>query len=268
MAIGIESRRATKSGRFYEILPGKFYPSVTTVENVIAKPALYQWYAKTERHAVLDVCADMFEEMQGPLIATAGFSRETFKALAEGRIGKKKAGQREMETGGEIGNDAHLMIDWHNRQLVGYKTGPMPKIGEKSLWAYMSYEDWAKSKDVLPLRMEQVVFSHEYQYAGTIDLLAWISNGEDRELALIDFKTSKGIWPEMKLQLAAYRHALIEMKLERPDHCYIVRLPKLETDPEFEVAEVEDIDRHFEAFLAARRLWQWQYEQDQKRRGE
>ena len=57
-SIGIESRRQTKSGRFYEIIPGKPFVSVTTVLQVINKPALVPWAAKMERELCLNVASD------------------------------------------------------------------------------------------------------------------------------------------------------------------------------------------------------------------
>jgi len=59
---------------------------------------------------------------------------------------------------------------------------------------------------------------------------------------------------------------MIEMGLETADRCMVLRLPKIVTDPEFEVVEVTDIDWHFKAFLAARELWQWQFDTNQKER--
>lgn len=267
MTVGIESRRATKAGRFYEIVPGDPWPSVTTIEDIIAKQALYNWYAKTEREAVMAVAGDMFEELSKPLVLSTGMTRAVYLSLLESRLGKQKAGQREMQSAGEIGTQAHEMVEWHVRKLLGLKVGPMPKISDKAAWAFMAFEDWARSVEFLPLRSEQVVFSHRHRYAGTMDILAWIAKGKSRELALIDIKTSSGVWPEMRLQLSAYYHALIEMGLEKADHCLIVRLPKKESDPEFEVVEVTDLERHFEAFLAARQLWQWKYDEDKQRRG-
>lgn len=266
--VGIESRRATKAGRFYEIVKNDPYPSVTTIEDIIAKIALYNWYGKQERMAVMAVAGDMFEELSKPLVVSTGMTRDVYLALLESRLGKQRAGQREMQSAGEIGTQAHEMVEWHVRQLLGLKVGPQPKINDKAMWAFMAFEDWARSVEFLPLRSEQVVFSHKHRYAGTMDLLAWVAKGKGRELALIDVKTSSGVWPEMKLQLSAYYYALIEMNLEKPDHCLIVRLPKKESDPEFEVVEVTDLERHFQAFLAARQLWQWKYDEDQKRRGE
>ena len=261
---GIESRRHTKAGRFYQILqpPKPPYPSVTTVENVIAKQALYHWYAKMERQAVMAVAADMFEELSKPLVISTGITRETYLSLLESRIGKAKAATKAVEAAGEIGSQAHAMIEWHIRGLLGLSVGPPPKICTAASWAFMAFQDWARSIELLPLRSEQVVFSHVHRYAGTLDLLAYIMRDGQRRLGLVDFKTGKAVYAEAYLQLAAYRQALIEMGLETADACFVVRLPKIETDPEFEVVEVENVEEHFAAFLAARQLWEWQQVQE------
>jgi len=264
--IGIESRRAKKAGRFYEIVPGDPWPSVTTIDGVLAKQALYQWYAKTERQAAILAAADMFEEFSKPLVIQTKITREVYESLLEARIGRQKAGQKELELAGNIGTEAHGMIEWHLRQMLSLPVGPAPKISEPALWAFMAFEDWSRSVELLPLRSEMVVFSHKHRYAGTMDLLAWIMRAGKRELVLIDFKTGKAVWPESFLQLAAYREAMIEMGLETAQHCMVLRLPKIVTDPEFEVVEVTDVDWHFKAFLAARELWQWQFDTNQKER--
>jgi hypothetical protein len=261
-AIGIEARRATKAGRFYEIKPGCRYASVTNILGIVNKPALIPWAAKMERLATIAAAADMFEEWKGPLRVTTTINRDTYCSLLEARIGKAKASQKELEAAGEIGSQAHAMIEWHLEQQLGRKVGPPPKISDKATWAFMAFEDWARKVELLPLRSEQVIFSHKYEYAGTMDLLAWIMREGKRGLALIDFKTGKAIYAESYLQLSAYRQALIEMGLETADVCVIVRLPKVETDPEFEAVEVPDMDSHFTAFCAAHELWKWQRDRE------
>jgi hypothetical protein len=260
---GIESRRATKSGRWYEIIPGDPYPSVTTILGIVNKPAIGPWMAKMERLAVMSVAADMYEEMNKALVARSNITRDVYLSLLDSRIGKARAGQKDMEAAGEIGSQAHAMIEWQIRKDIGQKPGKAPDISERALWAFMAYEDWARSVELLPLRSEQVVFSHQHRYAGTMDLLAWVVREGKRQLALIDFKTGKAVYSEAYLQLSAYRQALIEMGLETADVCMVLRLPKIYTDPEFEVVEVTDMDTHFKAFLSARDLWQWSYNQEQ-----
>jgi hypothetical protein len=54
-----------------------------------------------------------------------------------------------------------------------------------------------------PVAREASVFHHTDGWAGTIDLLA----GMRGTLWLLDWKTGKGVYPDMVLQLAAYAHA-------------------------------------------------------------
>jgi hypothetical protein len=261
--IGIDARRATKAGRFYEVGDDS-YPSVTTILSVIGKPALINWAAKVERVAVVEAAANLYEDIHG----TPKMSRPVFVTTLEARIGKQKAATKELEKAGEIGTQTHAIIEWNIRKNLGQKVGPEPKIQEKALWAFMSFEDWAKRVSLKPVRIEQVLFSTKYGYAGTMDLLAHVTltqsdipDGMDLKsgtyLALIDFKTGKAVYREAYQQTAAYKNALIEMGHEKAEVCMIVRLPKIETDPEFETVIIPDPDSHFQAFLHTFELWKW-----------
>jgi hypothetical protein len=68
--------------------------------------------------------------------------------------------------------------------------------------AYLQFvRDW-QPQEIL---VEAPVFSREYMYGGTVDLVADLN---DNHRWLLDWKTSKGEpWPEVALQLAAYRYA-------------------------------------------------------------
>jgi hypothetical protein len=69
-----------------------------------------------------------------------------------------------------------------------------------------AFQKWWKANDVEVIASERVLFSKRWVYAGTTDLVARI-NGKK---AVGDFKTSSGLYPEMAIQLAAYRIALEE----------------------------------------------------------
>ena len=132
---------------------------------------------------------------------------------------------------------------------------------DEALWAFMAWEDWARSVKLEPLFIEQVVFSRRHGYAGTLDLLARV-NGE---LAVIDFKTSKAIYGESFLQNAAYQTAIAEMGHATPAAGYIVRVPKTQTDPAFEARRIPARTELFPPFLSALALWRWQFAQEQAR---
>ena len=120
------------------------------------------------------------------------------------------------------------------------------------------FRAWAESVNLAPRLIEQTVWSRAHQYAGTMDLLAEV-NGVS---TLVDFKTGKAVYPEAHLQNAAYQTALAEMGHATPAAGLIVRLPKVRTDPDFELVPVPPIAELMPVFLAVRQLWQWTADND------
>lgn len=245
------------SGRFYEI-DGELYPSVTHCLQAIAKPALINWAANTERAAVTEAAADLYEQWAASVVPPV-MPRESYLATLHAKLGQVKAHQKTLAKAGDIGTAAHKLIEWTMRDAIGADAGPKPAVDEKALWAFMAFEDWAKSVALKPVLIEQTVYSKMHRFAGTMDLLARV----DGVLTLVDFKTGKGIYPEAYLQSAAYQVALIEMGYVQPAAGLIVRLPKVETDPHFEVAPVPPVTELFPVFLAVKELWKWTYANDE-----
>lgn len=256
--VGIEARRQTKQGRYYDIVPNDPFASVTNILGIVNKPALIPWAAKMERIMVVQAAKELYKEG-----VAQGLTEDAYITILEARIGKQRASQRELEAAGEIGSQAHAMIEWTLRKAMGQQVGPQPKICDAAQWAFMAYEDWAKKVALRPIRIEQVVYSMQHKYAGTMDLLAWVADANDlAHKTLIDFKTGKAIYAEAYLQTAAYRRAIMEMGLDDVEAGMIVRLPKVESDPKFEAVEVPDLEGNFRAFLAALDLWRWQQERE------
>lgn len=110
--------------------------------------------------------------------------------------------------------------------------------------------------DPLILATETTVYSRKHSYAGTLDMLAEVSG---RGCAVIDFKTSKDAYPDMGLQLAAYANADFmvvdekEKKLPKVDLGIIVIL---KPHGGYKAQPFNDLNRHFEAFLAAKQIWE------------
>lgn len=240
-------RRDTRHGRFYPV-NGKEFVSVTTLLQAINKPALVSWAAKEERTMTIAASADLYEDIHG----TPKMSRPTYVATLDARIGKVRAHQKELAKAGEIGSQVHALIEWNLRRLLGQKVGPEPKIGDKAMWAFMAYEDWAKSVSLKPILIEQMVFSLEHEYAGTLDLLAEV-NGV---LTVVDWKTGKAVYWEAHLQSVAYQVALAEMGHQKAQAGMILRLPKVETDPNFEPVSAMAVSDLFPTFLAVKKVWE------------
>lgn len=250
------------SGRFYKELPDGLgeLPSMTNVLGVIGKPALVNWAANKERELVLEAAAGLWEDAP----TAPKMSRTVYLATLMDRLGKTKAHVRELEAASEIGTQVHARIEWGLRRRLLQEVGEEPRMSEKAAWAYAAYERWANEVDLLPIVIEQVVWDRGLGIAGTLDLYAELvcpAFGPGRHRAVLDWKTGKAVYFEAYLQTAGYRHCLINMGHHTtslgPLHCGVLRLPKVETDPEFEFVPIpeEDQPRHLATLQAVKRLW-------------
>lgn len=257
MSTATITRQDTKSGRWYTI-DGRRLRSVTSILQAINKPALIQWAANEERLMTIEAAADLYEDIH----ATPKMSRPTFVATLNGRIGTVKAHQKLSSKAQEIGSQTHSLIEWNLRRLLGQKVGPEPKIEDKAMWAFMSWQDWAKRVSLKPIYIEQTVFSLIHGYAGTMDLLAEVED----VVTLIDWVTGKAVYGEKHLQVAAYYAALAEMGHTKAEAGLIVRLPKIDTDPAFEAVPVPTVNELFPVFLAVKEVAEWWFAQEQASR--
>src|SRR5512139_2934377 len=241
-------RKDTAVGRFYTI-DGADLPSVTHILSCISKPALINWAANQERALVMDASADLYADVAG----TPKMSRAAYLETLRARLGKEKAHRKALEKAAEIGSQAHALIEWNLRQSLGQVVGPEPRVVDAAQWAFMAFDDWAKTVRLTPVYIEQTVFSRQHGYAGTMDLLALVNSVP----TLVDFKTAKAIYPEAHLQNVAYQVALEEMGHTKAEAGCVVRLPKLDSDPAFEVAETPPVADLLPTFLAILEVWKW-----------
>ena len=230
--------------RFYRI-EGRELPSVTTVLEVIAKPALGPWYAKEERR--------YFETAMLEVLSRPGARDPDYvlTAVAEAVTGVKAA-DREKQRAATIGMAVHAGIEWHLRRTLREDPGPEPQLPDAAAWAVESWKDWAAGVSLEPLAIERTVYCLDCGYAGTLDLYARVKGVP----SVLDWKTGRAIYPEAFLQNVAYRHAARRLGMPSAQGL-IVRLPKLLDDPAWEVMAVPTSLRLAD-FLAALQLWRWQ----------
>jgi hypothetical protein len=230
--------------RFYHV-EGRELPSVTTVLEVIAKPALGPWYAKEERR--------YFETAMLEVLSRPGARDPEYvlAAVAEAVTGVKAA-DKEKQRAAMIGTAVHAGIEWHLRRALGDDAGPEPRLPDAAAWAVESWKDWAASVKLEPLAIERTIYCLECGYAGTLDLYARVKGVP----SVLDWKTGRAIYPEAFLQNVAYRHAARRLGMVS-NQGLIVRLPKLLDDPAWEVMAVPATLRQAD-FLAALQLWRWQ----------
>jgi hypothetical protein len=231
-----------KSG--YEI-DGVWYPRVTKIVEIKAKPALYRFYAG-------------------------------LKNFNEGEVIKEKSAVH-----GTMVHEAVQAIILNRNPQVDPEIQPAVSAFQKFFG-----ENPIKSETAL---IEKRVVSHDHRYAGTVDAIAEIGG----KFGVLDIKTSQSIYRDYNLQTAAYMEALKNnfhnlqtrwiLKIDQHEICGLCSAKrrtkggreKIRTNwgatscknhewgallGDVEIQEFPFWQNDFEAFLGAKKLWEWENE--------
>lgn len=221
-------------------------PSVTTITGVIAKPHLYDWYAKMaatraveQRSEVDEVLSDKGKQAAIDYIKGSASDRKT------------SAGAR--------GTKVH---DYAEADLRGERPD-IPEDVRPYVDAYLKF----RSEHTPEFHHTEIsVINRRYQYGGAADFV--MTTWETFACPVVgDWKTGNtGPWPEWLLQMAAYTRgeALLvkdgstikaaPMPRVSQDQVFVVRL----LPGRYELWENDvPLSDAFGAFVAARRLYEW-----------
>ena len=118
-----------------------------------------------------------------------------------------------------------------------------------------AYRKWLTDFEPEFLAAEEMVYSH-HGYAGTFDAIVSIAG----ETWMLDYKTSKGVYEETALQLAAYANADFIGRAGDPNRYAIPAIDQygvVHIRPEGAELVPYDVTGAFEAFLAFKRGAEW-----------
>jgi len=152
----------------------------------------------------------------------------------------KREYRRMKQEAADIGTDIHK---WAEQWIKGKK--PTIPEEERTRNGVIAFMKWIKENDYKFIESEKIGYSQKYDFAGILDAIA----KKDGELILLDFKSSKGIYPEMFFQTAGYQIMYEEETGKKIDKRIIVKFGK--EDGEFEVKELDKDGKDKKAFLAA-----------------
>jgi hypothetical protein len=223
------------TGRYYTI-DGVNYPSVTSILNVLNKPQLVNWAVRLTRDSLKQ---ELFALQRA----------NSLQDLNAGSLLAKSASEhnRVKNAVADHGIDIHRRI----AAYVGDKASYTSKnVRDPVIIAFRAWQDEAQ---FVPNASEKLVISREHEYAGTADLIGTL-NGR---LALLDIKTGRGLYPEYKLQLAAYAVAWSEMTGHFPEVCANLHVKSDFTITEANTFTGAELFPLFQTFLAAKHLFEW-----------
>ena len=235
----------TPSGARTYTIPGTdgdiHLPSVTTILNVVSKPALTQWAANTAAAWALDN-----QEWISNLLSV--------NKRKEAYDGIRYAHRDRRDTAATRGSDIHAVLE---RFVLGEEIPPEDQSPYfRSALSFIS--DWGAEFEA----SEATVYNLSEGYAGTMDALIRSSGA----LLVADWKSRQGkrvsrtgIWETELLQVAAYAHAEFvllpsgeSVAFPGVDGALVVAL----CEDGFRVG-VADLVEDFGGFLAAKGLFDW-----------
>jgi hypothetical protein len=233
-----------KSGTGY-VINGIWYPRVTSIVSIKAKPALYRYYASLPNFA---------------------------------------AGEAIKQKSADEGTAIHEVIQ-------AIMVGESPALSDDIRPAAEAFMKINEKLKIITGRenVERKVINFDERYSGTVDAIAEI----DGKVGVLDIKTSQAIYRDYCLQTSAYmaplRYEIPEistrwiLRVDQNQTCRKcgalkrtkggrekTKLPwgnsfakKCEHDwgeikGEIELQEFPDFDEDYQAFLGAKKLWEWE----------
>jgi hypothetical protein len=228
---------------------GQAYPSVTTIIKVVDKSGPLVGWAKRETAACAVRNLDMLAQMR----ATGG-DQAAVDWL-------KRIPDYQRDTAADIGSTVHGLVESLSR-------GVEIVVPDELAGFVRSFQRWQAEFAPRYLAAEEMTISLKHGFAGTLDAIVDIGG----EVWLIDYKTGSGVYGETALQLAAYSHADF---IGRPGQARKFRIPKatqyavLHIRPEGYEFIPFAVDRStFDAFLAAKALYDWQQTYEKTAKGQ
>lgn len=228
-------------------------PSVTTISGMIDKSGfLIPWSAKLAAQWAMD--AENFKPLQALKDEDA-------------RVAAVVAGAKKLrEAGRDVGSSAHNAIE-----ALSLGKLAMEDVPERIQHHVNGWLEWCGKFVSQFVLIEATVWSHQHQYAGTLDLVAILKDGRH---CLIDYKTGKEVYTDVALQLAAIRNADVvlttdgEFAMPRIDCCAVLHLPdevrtptgKVSVRGKWSFREVTADQNDFDVFLALRKVYDWEHE--------
>jgi hypothetical protein len=166
--------------------------------------------------------------------------------ITEGIINIAKVKWRDAkQEAADIGSEIH---NWIEQKIKGLE--PAIPENEQVRNGAAAFLKWIKDSNIKFKETERVVYSKKYNYVGTCD---WYGT-HGKELIIGDHKSSRGIYNEMRYQLAGYWLALEEELGKKISRGIIVKFDKETAEFEARGIDREDYLKDKEAFLGLLQL--------------
>jgi hypothetical protein len=229
-----------------------YQPGVTTILGLKDKSApLMSWAVKQMSCRVKELLVTAPDPLPKNILAAyLDAAQDTYRDAKQEAADISSLVHRVLEQA-LLGNFDESMLPLEANALLAPNLTPdMVELANNAIRAGLRF---FKKYEITVLETEQPRWSPTWGFIGTGDLIALIDN----ELAILDFKTSSGIYSEMFLQTAAYQVAYEE---EHPDQQILKRwIVRVGKDGKLvEATRGRDtLNDDFVCFRALKKVWEW-----------
>lgn len=207
--------------------------NVTTILNVLNKPAIKPW--------AIRITCDYIEENIRKLVEQDSFSvQDVFKIIERARTWA----ETKREEAADIGTSAHDWIRDYWRAVIR-KTDIPPKPEERQPRNCIENAlDFFSKHKMVPVAVEEPLYSLETGVCGRPDWIGYV----DDEFSIVDYKSTKALWPECPVQMTPYAKIYEEMHGLLPKVRYGLRMDKEGGDFEARRYKPEEFDLDWHTF--------------------
>ena len=157
----------------------------------------------------------------------------------------KSAPEENSKAAAQLGTNVHHFVG----EYLAHSTTPKTSVQEEKnclsdFWQFLA------THEVEPILIERKIFSQKNKFAGTADLVAEV----DGKMTLVDWKTSKSLYPSYFVQASAYAEAINEeLKVDKsllPRPIEQVMIVNLNKESRLDVQVKDKWAKEFKVFLA------------------
>jgi hypothetical protein len=250
------------------IITKGWYPSVTGILGVIAKPQLTKWASQRTIEYIKKRLGELESSQTAPPFLLDTKHLHSWCEDAE-------EGWQDTEST-SIGSLAHRFLEAELKYRA--REGPKPErpkvdpvsapdftagmidAANHSISAGLSFFD---EHEIKPLMLERVLFHPIDAYIGTVDFVGYV----DGELVIGDYKSSKRLYAEYWIQLSAYINAYFCEFGKLIETRYLWNIKKDGTGLEVEKRGVDTHQDDIGCFRGCQALYSWQRKNDPWKKG-
>lgn len=229
-----EIKRGYSTQHLY-IVDGVEYPSVSSILGILddgKSGGLMGWAKKV-------AIENMAQALKQKLNESITITEEIINWLSQEA---KKEPERLRDEACDVGSQCHNAID---DMIKGIKDYERHLIDDRAKKAFENFISWFKSNNYEFISGDIPVVSVKYGFGGRLDALA----KQDKNIILLDWKTSNSIKTSYAYQVGGYAIALQETYDIKPKRAFVVRFSKDTEEVEEKEVNLKEAIQNFKYLI-------------------